>query len=103
MLLTAQNVYNAAAVHNYGVCPVHKELPMTISAYRNGPYLLRGEFRIFDEDGNEVPRPSRTVALCRCGKSMLRPFCDGTHRAIGFSPSGECGRASILGMGDEPK
>ena len=61
----------------------------TITPYRDGPLLVRGPFRLLDQDGNEIELDRRTVALCRCGKSRLRPFCDGTHRVAGFTaPSG---------------
>ena len=62
----------------------------TITPYRDGPYILRGDFKLTDQDGNEIDRRRRTVALCRCGKSQIRPFCDGTHKLIGFrAPGGE--------------
>ena len=60
----------------------------TITPYPDGPYILRGDFRLTDRDGNEIDRHRRTVALCRCGKSQIRPFCDGTHKLIGFSAPG---------------
>ena len=63
----------------------------SITPYRDGPFLLRGEFRIVDHDGNEYERRRRTVALCRCGHSSIKPFCDGTHKVIGFRASGEAG------------
>jgi CDGSH-type Zn-finger protein len=60
-----------------------------ITPYRDGPLLVRGPFRLSDQDGNEIEVGRRTVALCRCGKSRMRPFCDGTHKIIRFSaPSG---------------
>jgi CDGSH-type Zn-finger protein len=63
--------------------------PATITPYPNGPYLVRGDFVVQDQEGNELPRERRTIALCRCGKSRMRPFCDGTHKLIGFeAPSG---------------
>jgi CDGSH-type Zn-finger protein len=58
--------------------------PTRITPYRNGPYLVRGPFVMVDQDGNEVEIKRPIVALCRCGKSQIRPFCDGTHKAIGF-------------------
>jgi CDGSH-type Zn-finger protein len=58
--------------------------PAKITPYRNGPYLIRGPFVIADQDGNEIKVERRVVALCRCGRSQTRPFCDGTHKAIGF-------------------
>jgi CDGSH-type Zn-finger protein len=61
----------------------------TITPNRDGPLLVRGPFRLSDQDGNEIEVGRRTVALCRCGKSRMRPFCDGTHKIIRFSaPSG---------------
>lgn len=58
--------------------------PTTITPYPDGPYLVRGEFAVTDSEGNEVSLERRTIALCRCGKSRIRPFCDGTHKLIGF-------------------
>jgi CDGSH-type Zn-finger protein len=56
----------------------------TITPYEDGPLLIRGDFTLRTPDG-EVIEPGRgTVALCRCGKSAIKPFCDGTHKAIGF-------------------
>jgi CDGSH-type Zn-finger protein len=61
-----------------------------ITAYRDGPFLVRGPVEIVDQDGNEIVVDRKTVALCRCGKSRLRPFCDGTHKLVRFqAPSGE--------------
>jgi CDGSH-type Zn-finger protein len=63
--------------------------PATITPYRDGPLLIRGPFRMVDQDGREIDVDRRTVALCRCGKSRIRPFCDGTHKLVRFSaPSG---------------
>jgi CDGSH-type Zn-finger protein len=68
-----------------------------ITPYRDGPLLVRGPFKLVDQNGDEIELagPERTIALCRCGKSRLRPFCDGTHNVIRFrAPSGaEAGRA----------
>lgn len=58
--------------------------PAKITPYRNGPYLIRGPFVIVDQSGNEIEVKRRVVALCRCGRSQIRPFCDGTHKAIRF-------------------
>jgi CDGSH-type Zn-finger protein len=67
----------------------------TITPYRDGPLLVRGPFRLLDQDGQEIDVTRETIALCRCGKSRIRPFCDGTHKLIRFrAPSGaETGRA----------
>jgi CDGSH-type Zn-finger protein len=73
--------------------PDQSPAPATITPYPDGPYLVRGDFTVLDQDGNELPVERRTIALCRCGKSRIRPFCDGTHKLIGFkapSPMGRC-------------
>jgi CDGSH-type Zn-finger protein len=60
-----------------------------ITPYRDGPLLIRGPFTLSDQDGNEIELGRETVALCRCGKSRIRPFCDGTHKLVRFkAPSG---------------
>jgi CDGSH-type Zn-finger protein len=58
-----------------------------ITARENGPYLIRGEFTLVDADGNryELPADKPAVALCRCGGSTNKPFCDGTHSRTGFA------------------
>ena len=53
-----------------------------ITIKNNGPYVVEGEFTLVDAQGNEVPLAKR--ALCRCGGSTTKPFCDGTHSKIGF-------------------
>ncbi len=59
--------------------------PATITPYRDGPLVVRGDFRLVDADGNEFDPGRDVVALCRCGKSGLKPFCDGSHKRAGFS------------------
>ena len=61
-----------------------KEPETVITPYRDGPLLVRGPFRLVDQDGNDITAGDETIALCRCGKSRLRPFCDGTHNLIRF-------------------
>jgi CDGSH-type Zn-finger protein len=57
----------------------------TITPYRDGPLLVRGPFKLLDQDGKEIdPGREGTIALCRCGKSRLRPFCDGSHKIVRF-------------------
>ena len=71
-----------------------------ITPYRDGPLLVRGPFRLTDQDGREIDAGRKTVALCRCGKSRIRPFCDGTHKLSGFSaPSGAEDRSRPSGTG----
>jgi CDGSH-type Zn-finger protein len=55
----------------------------TIQVRNNGPYAVRG-VKLIDQDGNEIPTPE-SFALCRCGQSSNKPFCDGTHRTCGFA------------------
>jgi hypothetical protein len=45
-----------------------------------GPLLVRGDIDLIDGDGQPIERHRRTVALCRCGASAVKPFCDGTHK-----------------------
>jgi CDGSH-type Zn-finger protein len=65
---------------------------ITIRCRENGPLVVEMppdcqlRLRITDHLGNELPLPThkRSVALCRCGHSRSRPFCDGSHRICGF-------------------
>ena len=57
----------------------------TITPFRDGPLIVRGDFRLVDQDGNEIDPGRDTIALCRCGKSGIKPFCDGAHKRAGFS------------------
>jgi CDGSH-type Zn-finger protein len=52
----------------------------------NGPYKITGPVTLVDADGNEfeLPDDGKPLALCRCGGSTTKPFCDGTHSKIGF-------------------
>ena len=57
-----------------------------IKTRENGPYRVQGPVRIIDADGNEFDLADKgeVIALCRCGGSTTKPFCDGTHSKIGF-------------------
>ena len=70
--------------------------PVRITPHRDGPLLVRGPFVLTDQDGNPIAVDRSPVALCRCGKSRSRPFCDGSHQVVRFrAPSGrEDGRPS---------
>ncbi len=68
-------------LHGGGGEPAEPET--SIHARPNGPLLLRGRVRIVGQDGTLLREDTR-VALCRCGHSANKPFCDGTHRNIGF-------------------
>ncbi len=57
---------------------------VTITTRPNGPYLVKGPVTLVDPDGKEFKVDRDPVALCRCGASTTKPFCDGTHSKIGF-------------------
>jgi CDGSH-type Zn-finger protein len=61
------------------------DAPVTITPLENGPYLVRGPVVVRDADNNEYRIERETIALCRCGGSTNKPFCDGTHSKIGFA------------------
>ena len=56
---------------------------VTIETIKNGPYIVKGDVELKDSDGNAYSVEKR-MALCRCGASTEKPFCDGTHSKIGF-------------------
>ena len=56
-----------------------------IRAKANGPYLIPGDLLQVDEDGNPTEGTRKVVALCRCGGSSHKPYCDGTHKRNGFT------------------
>lgn len=57
-------------------------MSVSIKIKENGPYIVQGDFTLTDASGKEIP--VRKTALCRCGGSTTKPFCDGTHSKIGF-------------------
>ena len=58
---------------------------VTIKVRENGPYRITGPFQLIDADGTAYELPEgETVALCRCGRSTTKPFCDKSHRLHGF-------------------
>jgi CDGSH-type Zn-finger protein len=61
----------------------------TVTPCEDGPLLLRGSFALVTQDGTVVEPGRATVALCRCGASSAKPFCDGSHKAIGFRAASE--------------
>lgn len=60
--------------------------PLVIRCRENGPLVIEGPVTVTDHQGKAFPLPGNKekVALCRCGHSQTRPFCDGSHRAAGF-------------------
>lgn len=68
---------------------------VTITAYEDGPLLVRGPVVFLTQDGEEVDPGRTTVALCRCGKSASKPFCDGTHKVAKFKASSAPDRGRV--------
>jgi CDGSH-type Zn-finger protein len=64
-----------------------REAAVLITPYQDGPLIVRGDFQIRAHDGTPIPAGRKTVALCRCGRSALKPFCDGSHARSGFRSS----------------
>ena len=77
---------------------------VTITPTDDGPYLVKGAATLLDAEGNQY-EVGETIALCRCGQSSTKPFCDGAHEEANFaavdrrmsvarelSPSGETRR-----------
>lgn len=63
-----------------------------ISTYDDGPFLVMGPVVIEDAEDNEYPTEKETIALCRCGASIKKPFSDETHSKIGFRAVQRAGR-----------
>ncbi len=63
------------------------EVPTTVQVRRNGPLFVRGELQV-TTTGQQVTRETPRMALCRCGGSGNKPYCDGTHRGNGFEAEG---------------
>jgi CDGSH-type Zn-finger protein len=60
----------------------------TIKVRQNGPYLVEGDdATLVDWNGSQYQIAKRPFALCRCGGSKNKPFCDGSHRTNGFQAS----------------
>jgi CDGSH-type Zn-finger protein len=70
----------------------------TIKVRQNGPYLVEGDVQVVDWNGIAYETPGKSFALCRCGGSTNKPFCDGTHTKIGFSAA----ERFIPGSRDKP-
>ena len=72
---------------------------LIVRTRRNGPYVIEGdEVKVVDWNGVEYPVARRPVALCRCGASTTKPFCDGTHSRVGF----QAAEAAVPDSQDKP-
>lgn len=59
------------------------ESPTKVQPLPNGPLLIRGDVQVIDTEGN-ITRTATRIVLCRCGQSNNKPYCDLSHRAVGF-------------------
>ena len=64
--------------------PEMKTTRARLKVIGSGPLEVTGHFRILDADG-KVLKKEGPVFLCRCGQSSNKPYCDGSHKASGFS------------------
>jgi uncharacterized Fe-S cluster protein YjdI len=65
------------------IIPAQSSESVSISLIKNGPILVDGDFKIVDSTGAELKSKLMT-SFCRCGHSKSQPYCDGSHRNIGF-------------------
>jgi len=63
--------------------PDTQENPVSVKIMKDGPIVIKGDF-VFQYSGNKKAMKDGIISLCRCGASNHLPFCDGTHRKIGF-------------------
>ena len=67
---------------------------ITIKARANGPYKVEGPVRVIDSEGIEFVLPAGSaIVLCRCGHSRNKPFCDSSHKRVGFVSDDSAPRA----------
>jgi CDGSH-type Zn-finger protein len=60
-------------------------MAVKITIRPNGPYVVEGEVELIDVNGSRIDTTDKPrIALCRCGGSVTKPFCDGAHSKIGF-------------------
>ena len=74
---------------------VGEQPEVTITPYADGPLIVRGAFEIVAPDGTRIDPGRDVVALCRCGRSMLKPFCDGSHVGRFRVPAGDARPAHL--------
>lgn len=77
-----------------------------VTARNNGPYHIKGSFRIVTQGGRELAIEGDQVWLCRCGHSLNKPFCDGSHKGCGFvgdTPVTPPEARPVPGGGDRPR
>ncbi|HTU82728.1 MAG TPA: CDGSH iron-sulfur domain-containing protein [Candidatus Acidoferrales bacterium] len=72
---------------------------VVIKVRESGPYRITGPVTLIDADGTTYELPAENVALCRCGGSSTKPFCDGSHRENGFCATERAPGAGAPGEG----
>lgn len=85
---TVKNCPSGALSFKYNSESSNEEKPLTNSSVRievtnSGPLMVTGNCVIINKDGTETIKEGK-FALCRCGQSTRKPFCDGTHKTITF-------------------
>ncbi|MEE3334869.1 MAG: CDGSH iron-sulfur domain-containing protein [Candidatus Latescibacterota bacterium] len=68
----------------------------TIDVMESAPFIVKGLKNLYDADGNNIEMEKDVIALCRCGGSQNKPFCDGAHRGNGFKGDNEGGKGHEL-------
>lgn len=75
--------YNDAAPESKQTAQ-ESEIACTVNVQKNGPLLLKGTIEVIDAEGNTT-KHDQVTALCRCGQSSNKPYCDGAHVRSGFA------------------
>ncbi len=64
-----------------------EEGPLKVSPRKNGPNIINGNVEILSDSGKHIEQRAK-LAMCRCGHSKNKPFCDGAHKEIDFEAEG---------------
>jgi len=59
-------------------------MPVTVKLLPDGPLQVKGDCEVLDAQGNVIAAKPGDIFLCRCGQSANKPFCDGSHKRVGF-------------------
>jgi CDGSH-type Zn-finger protein len=59
-------------------------MPVTVKPIPDGPLMVQGDCQVLDAQGTPLPSKGENTYLCRCGASANKPYCDGSHKRIGF-------------------
>ena len=78
--------------------------PVVITVRKNGSLLVTGDVLLIDHEGKPIARinDKPNIALCRCGHSARKPFCDGAHRISGFHDPIDPPAAAVSGVPADP-